>query len=758
MRPKRKNAALWWPLSVALLISTLTVGGAVGVLLAFAQNLPDVYRTPYRPHLTTKVFSAQGELIATLYEENRELVPLEHVPLLLRQATLAIEDARFYEHPGIDPRGILRALWENLRVGEFIQGGSTITQQLARTLFLEREKTLGRKLREMILAVRLERVYSKDEILEMYLNEVYYGEGAYGVAAAAQTYFQKRPEDLDLAECALLAGLPQAPSRYSPFTNPEGAQRRRRLVLARMRRLGFITPEQEAQANAAPLPRQRSLPYRRSIFDFRAPYFTTYAIQELSERLGLSKEAIYRGGLRVYTTVDLRLYAAAHEILRSALQRLAPQGAKQGAVVILDVRSGHILTLIGGKDFRDERGGQYNRAVQAHRQPGSAFKPIIYAAALEEGLRPSDTVSGTPTTFYYGGVLYRPRNFSPRQGGLYTLAQALQHSVNVAAVRLILEIGPPKAVEMARRLGIRAPLEPVPSLALGSIGVPPLEMATAYMPFANGGYLVEPTAILRVEDSEGRILYEAQPRPRRVLSEQTAYWMNQMLQLVVMGGTGTAARLPGWKVGGKTGTTTDNRDAWFIGFTPGVVAAVWVGNDEFQPMRSVWGATVAPIWRGIVREAAELYGEKWPQDFPKPRDVPSLLPRPRRSPGVSSEASEEKMEYQMICSESGLLANQHCPKVEAKAFLPGEAPSRVCSLHTPLAPSNPFEWQRPPSLEAPWEASLMPPSGQERVNVLICLASGKPATEYCPEVAIRSFPGDRAPEGSCPLHGPPQGE
>lgn len=588
------------------------IGG--GVVATVYHSVPgESYLQQYHPHLTTKVYSQDGQELARLFAEHREMVPLEQIPQALINATIAIEDSRFFEHRGVDLRGIARAIKENWQAGRQVQGGSTITQQLARELYLSRKPTLMRKLQEALLALNLERRYSKWEILEMYLNQVCYGERAYGVAAAAEVYFGKRLQDLNLSECALLAGLPRCPERYSPFKSYVDADRRRRVVLHRLCELGYITPEEERQARETPIVLNSHHSLKSGVLSYKWPYFTTYAVDQLVEKYG--EELVYHGGLRVYTTLYPPLQQVAEDSLRQGLERARSRRVSQGAVVCIEVQTGRILALVGGRGFSVN--DQFNRAIQALRQPGSSFKPFLYAAAIDHGFSPYDCMSGTPTSFDIGeSKPYRPQNYSPHQSGSYTLMEALEQSVNVVAVRLIDRLGPPMLVDYAHRLGIRQPLRPVYSLALGSIGVTPLEMATAYIPFATLGYAVEPTVLLRVEDSHGNVLYQARPQRRRVLSEYTAYTLNRMLRNVVLNGTGRSARLP-IPVCGKTGTTNSDRDAWFIGFTTGMVTAVWVGNDNNAPMWSSWGSnTCAPIWVAVNRAAMKMFD--WPADFAKP--------------------------------------------------------------------------------------------------------------------------------------------
>lgn len=694
------------------------IGGIGGGLVATVyQSIPDgTHLQQYRPNLTTKIYSRDGQELARLFAEHREMVPLEQIPQALINATVAIEDSRFFEHGGVDLRGIGRALKENWQAGRPAQGGSTITQQLARELYLSRKPTLMRKLQEALLALKLERYYSKWEILEMYLNQVCYGERAYGVAAAAEVYFGKKLQDLNLSECALLAGLPRWPERYSPFKNYADSDRRRRVVLRRMRELGYITPQEEEQAWQTPIVLNPHHALQGSVLSYKWPYFTTYAVDQLLERYG--EDRVYRGGLRVYTTLHPPLQQAAEEALRRGLERARARRVSQGAVVCIDVQTGQILALVGGRGFSLE--DQFNRATQALRQPGSSFKPFLYAAAIDHGFSPYDRLSGTPTSFDVGeSKPYRPQNYSPKQNGPYTLMRALEESVNVVAVRLIDRLGPTTLVDYAHRLGIRQPLRPVYSLALGSIGVTPLEMATAYIPFANLGYAVEPTVLLRVEDSQGNLLYQASPQRRRVLSEHTAYTLNRMLRNVVLNGTGRSAQLP-IPVCGKTGTTNSDRDAWFIGFTTGMVTAVWVGNDDNGRMWSSWGGnTCAPIWVAVNRAAMKMFN--WPADFAKPS-------RPLRW--------EEGQSYD---EDRPRKRGRRREKKEASPPTAGEVAGEAESTDSPVATEG---IEESPETATPPAGEAAPPS-----------PSPTPAEKEAERLS--PSPPPKAPDGGTPALSPP---
>lgn len=676
----------------------------------------------YRPPQKTRLYSRDGQLLLEVFRENREVLPLEKISPYLIQATIALEDRRFYQHHGLDFRGILRALGVNWRAHRIRQGGSTLTQQVARNLYLTHHKTLARKIPEMILALKIERIYSKEEILEIYLNEVFYGQGAYGVRTAAQTYFGKEPRDLTVSESALLAALPRQPGSFSPSRDREEAKRKRAMVLRLMAEEGFITPLQAARAACEPLVLK---PLQRRWKPLRAPYFTTYALRELIARYG--EDRVYREGLRVYTTLDLSLQAAADQALREELRRSAWRRVTQGAVAVLEVRTGAILAMVGGRNFQES---QFNRATQARRQPGSAFKPFIYAAAILKGWKPTDTLLDRPFVLRSPPQpVWRPQNYDHRWRGRVTLRTALRDSINIPTIRLLQQVGPSSVIELARCMGIREPLKPYLSLALGSSEVTLLSLTSAYGVFAAGGWRCEPTAILKVTDQEGTVLESFTPRRTQVLSAEVAWVMTNMLREVIRAGTGRNANI-GLPAGGKTGTTDDGRDAWFVGFTPDFVAGVWVGNDDNTPMVGVWGGNVcAPIWAQVMRKAHALRGGVGSFPVPpssEPRFRPAQVasaPAPEPPPRERVPSPQEPVRV-LICEESGCQPTEYCPHVRVESFPPGQEPLQICPIH-----------DQPPT-----------------VQVEVCSDSGGLATPYCPNVLQQSFLEGTAPIQPCPLH------
>ncbi len=723
-RPQ-KTASKKNPLSLKklILISTLFLFlsgifiatlGAGFLYFHYSKDLPDI-RTlkSYQPSTITKLFSDNDELIAEFYIEKRIIVSQENIPLQLKQATLAVEDSNFYYHLGIDPKAIFRAMITNFQAGEVVEGASTITQQLSKTLFLTRDRNFTRKIKEAILAIRMELIFSKDEILEMYLNQIYYGHGSYGVEAAARTYFAKKAKDLNVEECAMLASLPKAPNNYTPYRYPERAKKRRNHAIRRMEHLGFISKEESERA-------QNENFKLGEVTDMlnKAPYFVEYIRQFLQETYG--SKNLYRSGLKVYTTlnidyqevaqkavqenlliadkrygyrgplgkVDLTLNPLAVQttllelndfqeqedtrvkpgtILKGAVLEVtdddvlvglgkdegiielkdmdwartpntgvdgiwakissARQALSVGDLILVKVKgrrdedmkwslsleqepeveagllslepgTGHIKAMVGGYNFSKS---QFNRAVQAVRQPGSAFKPIIYASAIAEGYSPASIVIDSPIIFKQKEDAFdkwKPVNFEKKFYGPTSIRTALTHSRNIVTVKLLQNIGVNRAVQMAQDLGITSTLEKNLSIALGSSGVTLMEITSAYSAFANRGERISPIAVRLIDDRNGELLYSAQPHVSQPISSGMAYTITSLMQSVVQNGTATKVKVLNRPIAGKTGTTNNNVDAWFIGFTPGVVTGVWVGKDNYEQLgKNETGSRAAiPIW------------------------------------------------------------------------------------------------------------------------------------------------------------------
>ena len=587
-------------------ILALTLGALGGALLALTRDLPQIRSLEgFRPSAVTRIYSADGLLLAELFQENRDPVALSEIPADLLSALLTTEDRNFYHHSGVDPRGVLRAATRNIRAGAFVEGASTISQQIAKTLFLTPKKNLVRKFREAILAFQLERRFTKDEILTLYLNQIYLGSGAYGVAAAAKRYFDKPVADLDLAECALIAGLPKAPSRYSPLLNPDLALARRNLVLRQMRDTGAISAERYHLALASPL--QTSAGSRRETPV--APYFIETVKAELEAAVGPTR--LYREGLRVVTTLSSRLQTAAESALRKGLepfnQSQSPADGRspvEGALICLDIHTGGILALVGGADFSS---GPFNRASVARRQPGSAFKPLLFAYAIEQGFTQASPLLDAPVVFRGAdrGRDWAPANFSPDFDGEIPLRKVLALSKNIPAVRLMEKVGPQAVARFAHRLGIESPLQPNLSLALGTSEVTLAELTAAYAVFARQGNHIRPFGLAEVQDRAGRVIWRAKPQKSAAMSREDAAITTDLLSAVIREGTGRNAGVPGHPLAGKTGTTDEYRDALFVGFSPEIAAGVWVGRDDRRPIGP--GATGArsalPIWTDFMRAA-----------------------------------------------------------------------------------------------------------------------------------------------------------
>ena len=587
---------------MAALVLVIIAGLMFGYIFAAYQSLPEVGNN-MRPAVSSQVFDSQGKLITTLHsDQNRLPIDINKVPKNLQNAFIAAEDNRFYDHIGVDPIGILRAVVTNLTNRGIAQGGSTITQQLAKNAFLSQDQTLKRKIQEAILALELERKYSKKEILEMYMNQIYFGRGAYGIQTAAHTYFGKDVGDLTLAECAMIAGLPKSPNYYSSSVNEATA--RKNVVVGQMEKYGYITPSQAEEAKKASLDiKQKST----SNTTDETAYFIDYVTQEIAQKYG--DDALYKDGLKIYTTLDTDKQHAAVQAMRHLPEtHTDDQGLTQpqGAIISIDPKTGHILAMVGGR-------GQdsFNRASMAVRQPGSAFKPFVYMTAMEHDMTP-DTIMEDKKVEYGG---WSPHNADNSYQGRMPLWKALALSVNTVAVQLADKVGPSNVIANAKKLGITTLVEDgspnddnLASAALGGLtkGVTPLEMAAAYGAFANKGVYIKPTAIVKILDRNGNILEDnsSDVQKTQVMSEKTAYEMTSMLEGVIARGTGTAASI-GRPAAGKTGTTDDNHDAWFIGYTPDIVTAVWVGDDTgSQSLGEIYGGTVpAQIWHDYMASA-----------------------------------------------------------------------------------------------------------------------------------------------------------
>jgi penicillin-binding protein 1A len=712
----------WVKWTAALAVLFLAVAGlAVWAGYRYIdEDLPRIHKlADYRPPVVTTVYADDGRKIAEFYEERRILVPLEEMPPMLIDAFVAAEDSRFFEHRGVDVISILRALFKNIEAGTIVQGGSTITQQVTKSFFLTPERSYIRKIREAILAYRIDKAFSKKEVLYLYLNQIYLGHGAYGVGAAAENYFGKHVGELNLAEAAMLAGLPQAPSRYSPFQHPERAGQRQAYVLERMVAEGYISRSQAREA----LETELDIKGRRNWYIEKVPEYTEFVRREVERKYG--RDMLYREGLQIHTAVNIEMQGIAREEVEKGLRDLdkrqgyrgpeghvapgeietyrrqlstdrgeaplapgqivpgvvtavddagnsvtvslgeeagripfktmrwarppdperayyesalrrpgdalavgdrirvrletAPGGKEnhwtlaleqvpkaQSALLCMENGTGRVKVMVGGRDFQES---QFNRAVQSRRQPGSAFKPVIYAAALDKGYTPASVIIDSPIVYKDSDrdFVWKPKNYKNRFYGPTLLRQALAKSRNVVTVKILRDIGIDYAIDYAHKLGIDSHLEPNLSLALGSSGISLLEMVSAYEVFANGGRKVPPVFITRVVDRDGDVLEQAEDKPRQVLEESTAYILTSLLQSVVENGTGWRVRKLGRPVAGKTGTTNNLFDAWFVGYTPRYVTGTWVGFDEAGSLgKGETGSRAAsPIWLGFMERVHE---------------------------------------------------------------------------------------------------------------------------------------------------------
>ena len=620
--PKRKRkrsraARVWRGFSIAVLLIVLFgIGTVAGMVAAYARNLPDISRmADYQPASSTRIFARDGTLLASVYKENRVWVPLASIPPIVRDAFVANEDHNFYYHHGVDVSSIVRAAFADLTHQQF-QGASTITQQLARRLFLNDEVSISRKVQEALLAIEIERYYTKDEILERYLNIIYLGAGAYGVDAAAHTYFGRSVERLTPGEAAMLAGIVAAPSDYSPFTNLDLARDRQRHVLERMVESGYVSETQAETAYDAPLGLIAQQP--PGLQGYRYPYFTTFAIAQLERLFG--KNTVQEGGLQVYTTLDSRIQKIAQEAVTWGVRQAVAEGigAHEAALVAVRPSTGEILALVGGAGF--SLGNQFNRAWQARRQPGSSFKIYDYTAAIDEGIPASTIIDDSPVSYPMGdGTQWSPMDDDDSYMGAVTLRRALTLSRNIVAVKLAERVGLDRIIEYAHRMGVTSPLEANLSLALGSSGVTVLDQASGYATLANQGLHIDPTPFRIVKDSLGStVLDDRFPQATDVVSAGTAYVMTSMFEDVIDRGTGYPNAVIGRPAAGKTGTTSSFRDAWFVGYTPDLVAAVWLGNDDYTPMVESYGGNVpARIWARFMKAA--LAGTP-PHEFPFPSE------------------------------------------------------------------------------------------------------------------------------------------
>lgn len=669
---KKKNG-IFSTIRFLILLFVACAFAGVAALELYLSSLPPIENLEqWKPNIVTKIYSSDGEIIKTFTAYTYEKVELKDVPETLKNALIATEDKNFYRHHGYDLAGLARSSVQNVLARRVVQGASTITQQLARVLFLNNERTFDRKIKELFIAARIEKTISKDQILEMYMNSVYLGAGAYGVEGASQIYFDKHLKDCSLSELALLAGLPQAPSIYNPFNNMDLAVKRRNQVLLRMYKMHYITKKEYVAAKQEPVKLGKKPQYYTTN---KAPYFCDYVMKEL-EKLGFDEADISQGGYKITTTLDYKAQKAADEAMMKNLRNWGLNGDNnQAAVFSFSPVDGRILVYAGGKDYSKS---QYDRVTLAIRPPGSSFKPIVYAAAMEKGITPNDMIEDKPVTI--GN--WSPRNYAERYRGKIPIYTALAVSSNVCAARVIKEVGIRSVIQIARVLGIETPIEYDYTIALGSNGVRLYEFTRAYGAFANGGFVVQPYAVETVETSRGKVVYRAgKTRASRQLSITTAAEMTAMMKMVITNGTGRAASI-GKPAAGKTGTTDDNKDAYFMGYTPHIVTGVWVGNDDNIAMnKSIQGGTVpALIWKDVMTVATEPYGNA-EFNYPEIKLVPFT---DKKAIGEDEENEENKeadentvnMEDSHIMSpeEIAQQVNNIINNAENKTELPKQMP------------------------------------------------------------------------------------
>lgn len=649
--------------------------GAVVLYIKLRTELP----TPetilnFKAPASTRILDCHGKVISEFFQEKRRPVPLETIPVFLVNAVVAVEDKRFYSHWGIDIVRVVGSIIRNITNPRNLQGASTITQQLARSMFLTPKRQLSRKLKEMVLAIELERHYSKQEILEMYLNQVWFGGSIYGVAAASERYFGKHISRLDPVECATLGAMIANPTAYSPYTHPERLIRRRNYFLTKLLKMGRLTKEEWERAKNEPLNIQPAAGITNE-----APYFVEEIRRYLIKKYGY--DFVYKSGVSIHTTLDLAIQSAANQVLFSWLNkieqdyRLKPTKSHydslvkldsttkepaylQGALVVLDVKTGEVRAMIGGRDFRQS---EFNRATQSLRQVGSAFKPFVFTAAIDNGLTAADIERDEPITLKVPGQPdYQPHNYDLKFLGPMTLRRALALSRNLVAVRLAARIGPDIVARYANLMGITQKLPSYYSLALGSVELTLLEITNAFNTVANQGVKVKPLFITKIVDEHGQVIEENHPELQMAIRPQTAYVITSMMQSVVNEGTATSIRQLGFTgpAAGKTGTTDDYTDAWFIGYTPTLTTGIWIGYDKKKTIfrGATGGMLAAPVWGELMKQIAT---DSW-NTFPVPPDIVTIA----------------------ICEESGKLATPVCPRARYEVFISGTEPTITCPFHS----------------------------------------------------------------------------
>lgn len=648
-----------------LILLVVGAGVAAGLATGYMSGLPKLSAYKDLGHdQTSKVYATDGSVIATFHaEQNREIIPLNQIPKNLQNAVIDTEDERFYKHHGVDLKAIIRALYANFRSREVSEGASTITQQYVRNSLITPEVTVSRKVKEAALAYQLEQKYSKDKILEMYLNTIYFGQGCYGVETAAENFFHKKAKDLTLGESSLLAGLVGAPNLFSPYTNPELAGKRRVEVLDRLLKNHHITKKEREAALKEPI---AVFPINLSETPTVAPYFVEHVKLTLIDKYGANM--VYRGGLRIYTTIDLRLQSIAEDAVWGTLNE---PGDPSGALASIDPKTGYIKALVGGRDFNANK---FNLATQSKRCPGSSFKTVALVAALENNIPPTRSYdASSPRYIKLADETWRVENY---EGGHYSgsmsLTEATVWSVNVVYAQLAMDVGAGKIAETAQKMGVTSNVPPYPAIAIGGLpdGVSPLEMASVYATLANDGVFMKPTAITKVTDAQGNLIEQAKLEGKQVINKNVARTANGILKQVIQRGTGFRADI-GRPACGKTGTAEYKQDAWFVGHTPDLATAVWMGfpegsvtMDYYHGYPPYGGSLPAIMWKSFMSRALEGVPVS---DFP----------------GVEQSPTQSGTEVMVtVCTESGLLATSNCPSTKDKWFTAGQEPKEYCNIHT----------------------------------------------------------------------------
>ena len=803
-----------------LVLCVAAVG--IAVVLSTLKSMPATITQieNYRPAGQTLIYSSDGVLLAKIFEQNRQTVTIDKIPTQLQDATVAIEDSRFWtNNAGFDVRGIARAIYKDATGGDATaQGGSTITQQLVRNLGIGgvgKEKTWRRKIREIIYANQIERNYSKQQILEMYLNAVYYGSGAYGVQAASQVYFGKTVDQLDLAQCAMLAGLPQYPNGYSPYNNMDAAKGRRDTVLGRMRDLGYITDDQCQAAIDEPIQLISAKPPETGSRTFHAPFFVDYVKKTLIREYG--SDFVYRGGINVTTTLNWQMQQAAESAVAQHIADMRYTGADQAALVCMEAQTGYIKAMVGGLDYSKS---EFNIAADGRRQPGSSFKPVYYTAALDSGIISETTpILDSPISLPgANGTRWRPQNDDHYFRGWVTAKEAIELSLNVPSVKVLEKVGVDTAIRYARMMGIESPLAPYYTLALGASAVTPLEMADAYATIDNGGARPIPTPIEQITDGAGQILEDDVPKLETTsISASACSEMSDMLRDVVTSGTAAGAFRANNPpdAHGKTGTTQSHLDVWFDGYTKDLVTTVWAGHPAVDPTTNkaiygipmsheAFGATIcAPIWRDFMISAEGIEAKQQAREAALDKTkTPVIVPAGQTPAGQNADSSDSNAISDdsdsnadddqnavdnsdqtddagqtstddtnstttvWIDNDTGQPTTPNAPNSHPETFAKGYAPvapsdnstgstagaANSNSLTTPTPPAQSTQ----PAQSAPIKAASE--SSPKLVTVTICAESGLLATRWCPETITETFVAGTQPKKYCNIHKPPPGE